>query len=117
MVGSGVTVCDTFPLVPTHPFKVGITLYKTVVVVLFELVNVSAMVLVVPLPVAGVMPVTAFLLHANVAPVGTELKVMAVGLPVQIAVGVIAASVGNGLITWLMVAAFPTQPLAVGVTE
>ena len=53
----------------------------------------------------------------KVAPVGVETKAILVAVPVQIAAGVTAFTVGAGLTVCVIVLAAPVQPANVAVTE
>jgi len=63
----GLTVTVTLNGVPAHPLTLGVTTYTTFIGSVVELVSVSVIVAVAPLPVAGAILGTDALVHANVA--------------------------------------------------
>ena len=63
----GFTLAVTFKAVPAHPFTDGVTTYTTFTGFKVLLTNVSLIVSVDPLPVAGLIPVTNARVQVNVA--------------------------------------------------
>ena len=63
----GLTVTVTLKGVPAHPLTFGVITYTTLIGSVVELVSVSVIAAVAPLPVAGAILGTEALVHPNVA--------------------------------------------------
>ena len=88
----------------------------TVVAVKFELVKVSAIGVVEPEPVIGVIPATEARVHANVAPTVGDVKAIFVAVPEQMAEVATLLTIGAGLIVCDIFLTAPAQAPKFAVT-
>lgn len=115
IVGTGLTVMVKVVLGPVQPATVAVTVMVEVIglAVLFVATNVGND----PDPLAP-NPIAVFeLVHVNVPPVGVLLNAVDGTLaPEHWLIGVIALTVGRGLIVIVKVIGVPVHPFLVGVT-